>query len=428
MTNEENATNRHWYAVALMTAAYVLSYVDRQVLSIMVEPIRRDLGISDTQIGLLQGIAFSIFYVIAGVPLAKLIDSGNRRNIAALSVMFWSVMTAACGLARSFSGLLFARVGVSIGEAGLPPAALSMMSDMFPRGRLARATSLFMIGPYVGGGLALLLGGLLLQHFSGIAELALPWFGPIRPWQATLIAVALPGFVLALLLRMTVREPTRSHAEEAAPSLRATGEYFWEHRRRWLPHFLAVSLVAMVAFSHMAWVPAFLARQHGVSAAWIGAVYGPLYLVAGIAGALLGGLVSVRSQAEPTRAVSRGFIVATACLIVPSIVAPLLPGPKLVLLLLAPSIVCYSVVIGLAPVPIQLLVPNRMRARFTALLALASSLLGVGAGPTLVGVLADSVFRNSSYGSLSLALTTVAAIAAPVAAWLFYFSAKAEPA
>jgi MFS family permease len=409
-----------------MTAAYILSYVDRQVLSIMVEPIRHDLGISDTQIGLLQGIAFSIFYVIAGVPLAKLIDSGNRRNIAAISVTFWSIMTAACGFARSFSGLLLARVGVSIGEAGLPPAALSMMSDMFPRERLARATSFFMIGPYVGGGLALLLGGILLQHFSGIGQIELPAFGEIRPWQATLIAVALPGFVIALLLRATVKEPMRSQADDAAPSLGVTGEYFWTHRSRWLPHFIAVSLVAMIAFAHMAWIPSLLVRQHAVTAAWVGAVYGPLYLAAGIAGALLGGSVSSRARAEPARAVSRGLVIATACLILPSIAAPLLPDPRFVLVLLAPSIVCYSMIIGLAPVPIQMLVPNRMRARFTALLALASSLIGVGAGPTIVGVLADYVFHDSSYGALAISLATVAAIAAPLATWLFLSAAKGE--
>lgn len=199
---------RAWIVVGLLMVAYTSSFIDRQIMSLLVEPIRADLGITDTQFSLLAGLAFSIFYSVMGLPLGWLADRMSRRMIILVGMIAWSIMTALCGLATSFLALFIARVGVGIGEAALSPAAYSLISDYFPPERRARAISAYAMGPYLGSGLALIIGGQVIEAASRMGPFTIEGLGTFAPWQAVFFAVGLPGVIIALLF-LLIREPER---------------------------------------------------------------------------------------------------------------------------------------------------------------------------------------------------------------------------
>ena len=197
-----------WYVVAVLTFVYVFSFIDRQILNLLVKPIRRDLGISDTQMSLLMGLAFALFYTICGIPLGRLADRNSRRGMIAIGFVLWSIMTACCGLAQNFIQMLAARIGVGVGEAALSPSAYSLISDYFPKEKRATAISIYSMGIYIGSGLAFLLGGIVVSLAEKQQAWNLPIVGATRPWQVIFFIVGLPGVLLALLM-FTIREPLR---------------------------------------------------------------------------------------------------------------------------------------------------------------------------------------------------------------------------
>ena len=201
-----------WYVVSVLTVAYIFAFVDRQILNLLVRPIRRDLSITDTQMSLLMGFSFAVFYSIFGFPLGRLADFKSRRTIVALGMVCWSFLTAGCGLARHFWHFLILRMGVGVGEAALSPSAYSLISDYFPKERRATAMSVYSMAYYIGSGLALVLGGLVVGYASGKGNWVLPIVGAIRPWQLIFFIVGLPGVLFALLM-YTVKEPTRIGAK-----------------------------------------------------------------------------------------------------------------------------------------------------------------------------------------------------------------------
>jgi len=198
-----------WYVVVICMLAYIFSFVDRQILALMIEPIKHDLQLSDTQFSLLHGLAFSLFYAVMGIPIALLADRYSRPKIIAIGVAFWSLATAACGLSRSFAHMFLARIGVGVGEAALSPATYSMLSDMFPRDKLGRAVGIYSIGSFIGGGMAFLIGGYVINLLKSVDSVVVPWVGAMRPWQVTFFIVGLPGLLVALLILLTVRDPQR---------------------------------------------------------------------------------------------------------------------------------------------------------------------------------------------------------------------------
>ena len=189
------APARAWVTVTILMLAYVLSFIDRQILNLLVGPIRRDLAISDTEMSLLMGFSFALFYTLCGIPLGRLADRTSRRGLIAAGVLVWSAMTAACGLARHYWHFLFARVGVGAGEAALSPAAYSLIADSFPPERRATAISVYSMGIYVGSGLAFLLGGVVIQFASAQGDMTLPLVGTIRPWQLIFLLLGVVGVV-----------------------------------------------------------------------------------------------------------------------------------------------------------------------------------------------------------------------------------------
>ena len=261
-------------------------------MALMVGPIRRDLGISDTRMSLLMGLSFALFYSLLGLPIGRLADRTSRKWIITAGIAVWSLMTSLCGAARNFTQLFLARVGVGVGEAALSPPAYSLIADYFPRERLGTAIGVYSLGIYLGSGLALMLGGWVTGRIANAAGWALPLIGTLRPWQAVFVIVGLPGLVLALWVA-TLREPRRGAmggATSASPlSLKVVNQYVRTHRGAFLGHNLGFGFVAMVNYSWAYWVPTWLQRVHGWTPQHVGLIYGLWTATFGVAGVVFGG-------------------------------------------------------------------------------------------------------------------------------------------
>jgi MFS family permease len=408
-----------WYAVFVLTMAYVLSFIDRTILSLMVGPIRADLGLSDTQISLLHGFAFAIFYTTLGIPIALLADRLNRRNIIAIGVAFWSAATVLCGFAKSFWGLFWARVGVGVGEAALSPAAYSMVADLFPPHRLGRALAVYTAGVFAGAGIAYMIGGAVVGSVAHAENVVLPLLGEVRPWQFVFIVVGLPGIPMALWM-LTVREPARRRPPSSG-TLRAAFRdclgYMRAHWQVYTAHFVGFSLLAILFNAAGAWLPAYLMRVHELGPAQAGFWLGLIMLVAGIGGVLGGGWLGDRLAASgrPDGTMRVGVIAAVGAIpfaATATVVEPL----ALSLALIAGYLFFVSLPYGAAAAAIQIITPGRMRATASAVYLCLVNLIGLGIGPTLVALATDRVFGEDVAVGKSLALVSV--VCAPVAALL----------
>ena len=294
-----------WYVVAVLLLAQTSSFVDRMIMGLLVGPIRTTFQISDTQYSLLAGLAFSIFYCLMGFPLARIADRGSRRLLIGVGIAVWSLMTAACGLARSFWGLFVARVGVGVGEATLGPAAYSIITDYFSREMLARALSIYMIGVTLGSGIAYMVGGSVVQWVLSLGTVRLPLFGELYGWQPVFFLVGLPGLLVALLMR-TVREPVRrgrlvSVSNTHLP-VREVIAYVLQRRRAYGAHIIGISVYVMVVYALNLWGPTYLIRTFGYSTASAGWTFGAIMVGAGTLGLLTAGWIgdvwSARGRAD----------------------------------------------------------------------------------------------------------------------------------
>jgi len=385
------------YIVWLFFVCFAFSYLDRQIVSILVQPIKLTLGITDTQIGLLQGFSFTMCYATAGVFVARLVDRANRVRLIAACVAIWAVSTALCGFATSFAELLAARAGTAIAEAALSPAALSIFSDIFPPRKVTRASSVFMLGPYIGGGLALFGGGMLLSATGGDAASWLASRG-FAPWQAVFVLVGLPGLVLAALVAFTVREPARHEADDTAlagdalPSLRDVLVELFVRNRFCAPYFAAYVALITLFYSHAAWFPTLLMRHFHLAPSAVGKMAAPAYMIGGMMGVAAAGMLATRVTDE--RALQKVLALSTcavAALVPAAIAMPLVADSTLAILLYGVCALAASIVMALAPVPLQIAVPNRMRGRSIALLVFMTNAISGGVGPLAVGYLNEHV-------------------------------------
>lgn len=412
-----------WYVAGLLCLANALSFIDRTILALLVEPIRADLGLTDTQIGLLQGVTFMLFYSLAGIPFGRWVDKGNRPFIIAIGMLFWSAMTAASGLARSFWHLFAARVGVGVGEASLSPAALSLLADYFPRAAYGRAISLFSTGIWVGSGLALLLGGLVIGSVKEAGTYTLPIFGTLASWQVAFLAAGAPGIVMAVAM-LSVREPRRSRAS-SQPAIQVplaeVLKYLAANRGLYVRHFLAFALLTLFAYAALAWVPAMLIRVHGLQVHEVGLRWGTLMLLFAPAGAILGGWLADRGQkrgdsAAPMSTAGWGAVILSGVAMVfcfaPSLTMLFVTGAGLCALLSFPF--------GIAQSSLQLITPAGIRGQVSAIYFLVVNLIGYSLGPLLVGVLTQHVFRDPTAVNRSLAVIALATL--PIAAALLFGS------
>jgi MFS family permease len=369
---------RAWLALSALIAAYVLAFVDRQAPSLLVEQLKRDLGLSDTRVSLILGPAFAVLLALAGVPLSRRIDSGRRMPLIALAVAFWSLMTAGGGLATGFADLAICRMGVGIGEAVLTPAAHSVIADSFPARRLGLALGLYGAGAFMGMGLAYTGGGLLLQAFSAASE----------PWRAVFVAIGAPGLLVAAWIAL-LPEPAHGSASRAeAPPLASVLGFFWRHRAAVASIDLSLAFAAMSAYAVSAWAPSLMIRAYGWSAAQAGAALGPIVATTGILASLAGG-AAADAAARRWRAGRLGLLAGCALAAAPfAAAAPLAEGPGACLALLAGGLFFTTAAISIGPSAQQALAPAALRGAMSMTGVLVVNLLGLGLGPPLVAIAA----------------------------------------
>lgn len=412
---------RAWYTAALLTVCFTLAYIDRYVLSLLVNPVKESLSLSDTQIGLIQGVAFSVFYVAATLPLARLSDAGNRPLIISWCVAAWSFMTMICGMASSFWQLMLARIGVGVGEAGLPPGAMTMMADSFDSKRLAKATSLFMLGPFIGGGLAFLGGGAIYAMSANWTMPIIPMVGELERWQVIFFMVGAPGLLLALIVGMTLKDPKPDRVRSTSEaSIGRLAKFVFSEWKFCVLYIVSVALTVMLLNAHISWLPAAMIRLHGIDEGAMGMLFGPLYLIAGGSGTLIAGWYVSRSNGDmPGRTIS--FMLGGVLLLfIPALLAPLVKSFNMAMILIALVVFLTSSIVALSSLPFQFVSPLAVRGQAIATLGLVVALLGTGLGPLVIGVISDYL-TNKVDNPLSVALSLLAGILIPIIASLQIF-------
>jgi MFS family permease len=419
-----------WYVVAVLTLAYVVSFIDRQILSLLVMPIRADLGISDTQISLLMGATFAVFYTLFGIPLGRLADTRSRRTIIAAGIGFWSLMTAGCALAKSFWQLAVMRVGVGVGEAALSPSAYSLIADYFRPARRSTAMSVYSMGIYIGSGLAFILGGIVVKFSAGQESFIVPLIGTVRSWQLVFLIVGLPGLAVALLL-YTIREPGRKGIQRPSdaaistspPTMAEVWAYLYDNWGTFACLNLGVAMITLNAYGMSAWVPEMFGRRYAWTPVERGTVFGLIVGIAGTSGIVMGGRVadwlSERGYGDATLRVA---VLAALAWLPFGVVYPLVPSAVWSAGLLTPAVFFSSMPFGVAPASIQRIMPNAMRAQATALYLFVINLIGMGLGPTVVAVMTEKVFRDEK--ALPFSLAIVGAISQTIAGILLIAGLK----
>ena len=414
-----------WYVVGVLTLIYVFSFIDRQILNLLVAPIRRDLAISDTQMSLLMGFSFAVFYTFFGIILGRMADTGSRRLLIGVGLVVWSLMTAACGLANSFSALLVFRIGVGIGEASLGPAAYSMISDYFAPERRATAMSVYSMGIYLGSGIAYLLGGLVVAFASRQEAYVLPLIGDMRPWQLIFFLVGFPGIAVALLM-FTVREPVRRGVKAKTSgerTMRQTWKYLGANKNTIFCHNLGIALLTMATYGTAAWLPTFFVRTHGWTAGQIGVSLGIVVIIFGTLGVALGGRIADKLASRGLKDANLRVALYSILLAIPFVIAyPLIADSKVAFAVYIPTAFLTSVPIGVAAAALQQIMPNEMRGQATALYFFVINFLGLGLGPTLIALMTDYAFKNDN--SIYLSLSIVCGITLVLSAALLAFGLK----
>lgn len=410
-----------WYVMVVLVIAYAFSYVDRTILTLLVEPIRASLDISDTQISLLHGFAFALFYTLLGMPIGWLADRGNRTRIISIGIFLWSMATAACGLANTFMQMFIARVTVGVGEAALSPSAYSLITDYFRPEKLSRAFSVYNTGLFIGSGLALVIGGAVIEITPA---LDLPIVGYLEPWQVTFMYVGLPG-VLVALWALALREPKRLGVAVGEQQLglkshiKRAFNYILTRPKAYLYHFFGFSLYAFIWTGTSAWIPTHFIRNFGWSAGEVGASYGLVVVVFGLLGVTAGGMLAGHwRKAGKTDAELRTGIAGVLLTLPFGVIAPLLPTSSLSLVGFAGLTFFASFPWGAATAALQIITPNRLRAVISAIFLFLVNLAGIGLAPTAIAMITDFVFGYDE--AVKYSLSVAVAVMAPVSAFLLW--------
>ncbi|HKR34949.1 MAG TPA: MFS transporter [Steroidobacteraceae bacterium] len=422
------AERQGWYLVFVLLLFYIFSFIDRQIISLMVEPIKRDLQVTDTQIGWLQGLAFAIFYTLFGVPIGWLADRFNRKKIIAVGVVIWSLMATLCGLAKNFGQLFLARIGVGVGEAALSPAAYSMITDAFPREKLGRAFSVYNMGIALGSGTAILVGGLVVQAVSGEGQtFSLPLLGEVRAWQFVFIVTGAPGLILPLLL-LAVRDPERrgllkleggGAAPKTLPLLHVI-DFMWKNKHFYSLHFVAMAMMAMLGYAVGAWLPTVMARTYGIQAGTVGQVLGTSVILINTTGIFLAGRISDRltklGRTDAPIWVCFGVAVAV---VVTSALPAFMPTTTLGLTMMCIAGLPFHGYVAMGPMAVNAVTPNQMRAQVSAVYLFTVNFIGLGFGPALVPMISDYILHDPM--QIRWGLLVVVVTAGTIAAILLWF-------
>ena len=404
-----------WYVVGVLTLTNVVGFVDRQVLSLLVPSIERDLGITDTQMSYLIGLSFSVFYTLMGFPIARWADRANRRNIMAGGIALWSVMTTLSGVARTYWTLLLTRIGVGVGEATNNAPGIALIADYFPRERLGTAMSVYSLGVFLGSGIAYLVGGQVVGAVQQRDVWVWPVVGAIRPWQSVFFIVGLPGLLVALLM-FTVREPRRNRQAEAAVPFGVFVAYVRRHWRAFFAHSVGFGLSGTVNYGIAAWLATFLIRTHHFTAARAGTIQGVLTMTVGVGGVIVGGRVADwfarRGRVDAPMLVG---IIGAVGMIVSATAYPLMPTPGLTIAWLAVVNFFAAFPWGAASAAAAEIVPGSMRAQGVAVYFFVLSLVSATLGPTAVALVTDHVFKDPAALRYSLVIVNVLGMGGAIA-------------
>ena len=412
-TDPYASRKRAYYALVILTIVYAFNFIDRQLLAILQESVKADLGLSDSQLGLLTGFAFAVFYVTAGLPIARWADRGNRRDIVALSLFLWSFMTALSGFVQNYTQLLLARIGVGVGEAGGSPPSHSMISDIFPPTERATALGFYSMGVSIGILFGFLAGGWLNEYFG---------------WRVAFVVVGAPGILLAIILRMTLAEPVRGLNEQRMDSnvpvpLLQVLALLWS-RRAFRHMAFAAALNAFAGYSTSNWTASFMIRSHGMSTGELGTWLALTIGLGGAIGVFCGGLIADRLARRDQRwymwlPALTGFICVPFMIMV-----YLAPGPYAALALgIVPGIL-FNVYLGNTIATTHGLVGLRMRALSSAILFLVLNVIGLGLGPWTTGMLSDYLQPTLGSESLRYAMLYVLPAVMFWSAWHFFLAAR----
>ena len=400
------------YALGLLVVVYVFNIIDRSILGILVEPIKQDLGVNDTMMGFLGGIAFATFYTLLGIPIARMADSGSRRNVLSVCLALWSGATALCGFAQNFFHLLAARIGVAVGEAGGSPPSHSMISDMFPADKRATALAIYALGIPIGTMLGNLGGG---------------WINDAFDWRTAFFVVGLPGVMLSLIVRFTLKEPPRGAAEgielssEAAPPVKEVFSYLWSLKSFRLMA-LGGSLHAFVGYGVSYWIPAMFNRSHGLSTGEMGIAL--FYLgFAAIAGTFLGGYFGDKMSQRDVRWYLWLPGIATMVSVPFSAFVYIYAEPYAALWVLAVPYFLGAYYLGPTFALTQGLVGLRMRALASSILLFILNIIGLGLGPQFTGIASDVLNATTSLGADSLRWALVLSLIFNVVSAVLYLMA-----
>ena len=417
-----------WYVVGILVLLSLFSWLDRQIIVLLIDPIKQDLGISEVQIGLLTGSAFAVLYAVMGFPLGWAVDRYNRRNIIALGVMVWSLATIFCGLARSFGQLFAARVGVGVGEAALSPATSSILSDLFPPHRLSLANSAIGMGAALGGGISFVVGGLVAATVSHGELVHVPLIGEIRAWQVAFLIVGIPGPFLALLA-LTIREPARTgRAKKIVTSagVESPVRFLAFLKSNWQFFTLMISGFALIIMGNYAvqvWGPSYLSRVFGWDAAQIGTSFGTALAIPMIISLFVAGTVIDRLYGRGMKDAHLRVFALVAVLCVPVMVGAIALDNGWAFI---GGVFFFKLLIGgagpIAVACLQIVTPNEFRGRMVALLLFVLMLGGLGLGPVMVASLTQYVFMDMKMVGWSVA--TVFTIIYPMAAILLWLGMR----
>ena len=403
-----------WFALIILTLCYALAFTDRQILNLMVDPMKRDFGVSDKQIGFLLGPAFTITYVSLGLFAGYCADRMNRRNILITAGCIWSLATLAASMAVDYQSMVITRLTVGAAEAFLFPSGMSLVAELFDRRRLPTATTIFLTAPYIGGGFALIAGGLVLGQTAGMAPITLP-FGIMRDWQVAIALVGALGGISILLLAL-IAEPERGGQAQSADDMRKFS--FWEGTRyifsRWrffIMFFMGISLVTVLLNAVPAWAPTMFTRQYGMDPQSVGVIYGLLILCVGIIAGLSSPLVNKLLATRYADSTMRTVLAGPLILLVLGAMLIMTESPGLAILCVAFITFAYVLPLPMAGVSLQLATPPRLRGLSAAYYFVITSAIAAGLGPMMVPLTADYVLHDENNLNTAIGIVILACAA-----------------
>jgi|TARA_B100000953_G_scaffold284797_1_gene264840 MFS family permease len=396
-----------WFVVFVLILASLIAFIDRQVVAIVVGPMQEDLGVGDTEIGWLYGV-FALFYAVAALPIATLADKKSRKIIIAVGIALWSILTIACGLARNYWQVFFARMGVGIGEATLNPSTTSLIGDFFPRKDVPLALSIFQIGPIVGTGIAFIIGGMVLELVQQAEPLTLPLIGALKPWQQTFVYVGAPGILLAGLF-LFIREPVRRVSNEPEIARSGTAQLIHFYRTNastLLWHHLGFVSLILTGYAFVFWSVTFFVRIHGVPAADASQIFGWIFVIFGPLGPLIVAYIAaeLKRRGHHDANITAGMIGGIAT--IPCVLLiQIAPSATWAYILYAPALLAVNSPFGIAAGALPVITPPHLRARVAAVYMFAGA-VGMMFGPPLAGAFNEYLFPGAEGVRYSMIIMT----------------------